>query len=100
MAKLQVFGESLNKVKSSIPLDVNDTEAKMLIIEDKLNDILSKTSLGFFDLAEIDEKFNELDGMSSEVNNLMSELNNSVAEYQIHVNGEWATWICKFKDPG
>ena len=100
MAKLQVFEESLNKVKSSIPLDVNATEAKMLIIKDKLNDILSKTSLGFFDLAEIDEKFNELDGMSNEVNNLMLELNISVAEYQIHVNGEWATWIGKFKDIG
>src|SRR3972149_1759163 len=72
----------------------------MLIIKDKLNDILSKTSLGFFDLAEIDEKFNELDGMSNEVNNLMLELNISVAEYQIHVNGEWATWIGKFKDIG
>ena len=101
MTKLQVFEALLNKVKSSIPVAVSSTEGKMLIIKDKLNDTLSKTSERFYDSSELDEKFNELDpGISNEISNLMSELDVTLREYQIYVNCEYSTWIGKFKDIG
>jgi hypothetical protein len=101
MKRLQVFEELLNKVKSSIPVVVSSTEGKMLIIKDKLNDTLSKTSARFYDSSELDEKFNELDpGISNEIDSLMSELNVTLGEYQIYVNCEYSTWIGKLKDIG
>jgi hypothetical protein len=101
MTKLQSFESLLNEVKSSIPVAVSSTEAKMLIIKDKLNDTLSKTSETLYDSAELDKKFNELDpGMSNEIDALMSELNVTLGEYQAYVNCEYSTWIGKFTDTG
>jgi len=101
ITKLQVFESLLNKVKSGIPIDVSSTEGKMLMIKDKLDDTLSKTSARFYDLSELDEKFNELDkGISNEINNLMSELNVTLIEYQVYVNSEYSAWIKKLKDIG
>ncbi len=100
-ARLQVLEWSLNKVKNSIPIDVSSTEGKMLTIKDNLNDILSKTSAGLYDSAELDEKLNELDKkINNEIDNLMSKLNVSLEEYQIYVNGEYSTWIGKLADIG
>ncbi len=73
----------------------------MLTIKDNLNDILSKTSAGLYDSAELDEKLNELDKkINNEIDNLMSKLNVSLEEYQIYVNGEYSTWIGKLADIG
>jgi len=100
-ARLQVLEWSLNKVKNSIPINVSSTEGKMLTIKDKLNDILSKTSAGLYDSAELDEKLNELDKrINNEIDNLMYKLNVSLEEYQIYVNGEYSTWIGKLADIG
>lgn len=100
-ARLQVLEWSLNKVKNSIPIDVSSTEGKMLTIKDNLNDILSKTSAGLYDSAELDEKLNELDKkINNEIDSLMSKLNVSLEEYQIYVNGEYSTWIGKLADIG
>ncbi len=100
-ARLQVLEWSLKKVKNSIPLDISSTEGKMLTIKDNLNDILSKTSAGLYDSAELDEKLNELDKkINNEIDNLMSKLNVSLEEYQIYVNGEYSTWIGKLADIG
>ena len=101
VTRLQIVELSLNKVKSSIPLDVSGTEGKMLIIKDKLNDTLSKASARVYDLSEVDEKLNELDNdISNETNTLMSELNVSLEGYQMYVNCEYSTWIRKLKDIG
>ena len=99
--RLQVFEWSLNKVKSSIPIDVSSTEGKMLIIKDKLNDTLSKTPAKFYDLSELDEKLNELDkDISNEIDNLMSELDGLLIEYQLYVISEYSTWIRKLEEIG
>jgi hypothetical protein len=101
MTKLQSFEALLNKVKSSIPVAVSSTEGKMLMIKDKLNDTLSKTSERFYDSSELDEKFNELDpGISKEIDNLMFELDVILGEYQVYVNCEYSTWMGKLKDIG
>jgi hypothetical protein len=99
--RLHVLESLLNKVKSSIPIDVSSTEGKLLIIKDKLNDTLSKTSARFYDLSELDEKFNELDnGISNEIDNLMAELDVTLIKYQIYVSSEYSTWIRKLEEIG
>jgi hypothetical protein len=97
LKKLQVFEEALYKVKGSIPVAVSSTEGKMLIMKDTLNDTLSQTSAGFYDLAELEKEFTEIDkGIIS----LIDELETSVREYQIYVNCEYSNWIGKFQDVG
>jgi hypothetical protein len=99
MTKLQGFEELLNKVKSSIPVEVSSIEGKMLITKDKLNYILSKTTAKFFDPSDLDKIFNELDkDISTDINNLISDLDLLLRKYQIYANGEYSTWIGKFKD--
>ena len=97
MKRLEVFEGSLNKVKSNIPVAVSSTEGKMLIIKDRLNDTLSETSAGFYDLAELDKEFSE---MEQGISNLIQELETLVKEYQIYVNCEYSNWMGKFKDIG
>ena len=97
MKRLKVFEGALNKVKSSIPVAVSSTEGKMLIIKDRLNDTLSETSAGFYDLAELDKEFSE---MEQGISNLIQELETLVKEYQIYVNCEYSNWMGKFKDIG
>jgi hypothetical protein len=73
----------------------------MLIIKDRLNDILTKASKGFLDPSESNEIFNELDkDISNRIDELTSELNVTLAEYHIYVNGEHSTWIGKLRDMG
>jgi len=99
--RLQVLESLLNKAKSSIPLDVSSTEGKMLIIKDRLNDTLAKTSASFYDLSELEEKSKELDkGISNEIDNLMCELDALLKEYQMHVNTEYSAWIKKLEEIG
>lgn len=101
VARLQVFELSLNKVKSSVPVDVSAIEGKMLILKDKLNDTLSNASARFYDPSEINAKLDELDNETSkEINNLMSELNLALEEYQIYINCENSTWTRKLEEIG
>ena len=100
MKRLQVFEESLNKVKSSIPVVVSSTEGKMLVIKDKLNDTLSKGSERFYTSSELDGKFNELDILSTEIDNLVSELDVTSGEYQVFTNCEYSSWTAKLRDMG
>lgn len=101
MAKLQSFEVLLDKVKTTLPVNVGLTEAKMLVIKDKLNDTLSKTSEKSYTTAELDKKFSELDpGLSNEIDNLLSELSVTLGEYHVYVNCEYSTWLGKFGDIG
>ena len=43
ISKLQVFETQLNTVKTNIPLNVSGTDVKMLLIKDKINDILGQS---------------------------------------------------------
>lgn len=97
MKRLQVFEGLLNIVKSNVPVAVSSTEGKMLIIKDMLNDTLSQTSAGFYDLAELDKEFSEIE---QGISNLTDELETLVKEYQIYGNCEYSNWIGKFKDVG
>jgi hypothetical protein len=97
MKRLQVFEGLLNKVKGNVPVAVSSAEGKMLIIKDRLNDTLSQTSAGFYDLAELDKEFSEIE---QGISNLTDELETLVKEYQIYVNCEYSNWIGKFKDIG
>jgi len=98
-AKLQVFEDELDEVKSSLPILWGPFEVKMLMVKDKLNDILSKTSR-LSEASEINTIFNELDSLSHEIDSLAIELNVSVGEYQIFVNCEYSKWFGLFKDMG
>ncbi len=101
MTKLQNFEALLNKAKTTLPVAaaVSSTEAKMLVIKDKLNDTLSKTSERAYAPSELDKKFGELDpGLNNEIDNLMSELSVTLGEYHVYVNCEYSTWLGKFGD--
>jgi hypothetical protein len=87
-------------VKGSVPIDASSIEGKMLMMKDRLNDTLSKTSTGFYEVSEIDDKFDELEKMGNEVENLTFELDVSTKEYHLFVNGEYSTWIGRFNDIG
>jgi len=103
MTKLQNFEALLNKAKTTLPVAaaVSSTEAKMLVIKDKLNDTLSKTSERAYAPSELDKKFSELDpGLSNEIDNLISELSVTLGEYHVYVNCEYSTWLGKFGDMG
>jgi hypothetical protein len=101
IAKLQNFEALLNKAKTTLPVAVSSTEAKMLIIKDKLNDTLSKTSERSYEASELDKKFNELDpGLNNEIDALISELSVTLGEYQVYINCEYSTWLGKFGDMG
>jgi hypothetical protein len=99
-AKLHVFEGELNEAKSGLPISCGTIESKTLIIKDKLDDILSKTSTRLDDITEIDQIFTELESMSKEIDNLEFELNISISEYQIFVTCENSKWIGQFKDIG
>ena len=99
-AKLQIFEDELDEVKRSLPISCGPFEVKMLMIKDKLNDVLSKTSARLSEASEINAIFNELDSLSHEIDNLAMELNVSVGEYQIFVNCEYSKWFGMFKDIG
>lgn len=100
MTKLQVFEDSLNKVKSTIPVAVSSTEGKMLVIKDKLDDTLSKSSERFYTSSELDAKFKELDMLSAEIDSLASELDVTLEEYQVFTNCEFSSWTGKLRDMG
>ena len=99
-AKLQIFEDELDEVKRSLPISCGPFEVKMLMIKDRLNDVLSKTSTRLSEASEINAIFNELDSLSHEIDNLAMELNVSVGEYQIFVNCEYSKWFGMFKDIG
>lgn len=103
MTKLQNFETLLNKAKDTLPVAaaVSSTEAKMLIIKDKLNDTLSKTSEKSYIGAELDKKYSELDpGINNEIGALISELSVTLGEYQVYINCEYSAWLGKLGDTG
>ena len=100
-AKLRAFENQLNTVKTSIPVVVSSPEGKMLVIKDKIEDILKKAKSQFYMEADLDKAFEELDKrVSVEIDDLVLELNNILGEFQIYVNCEYSDWIGKLNDIG
>ena len=99
-AKLQISEDELAEVKNSLPISCGPFEVKILMINDRLSDILSKTSTRLEDSSEIDKIFSDLDSLSRDIDNLMLELYTAVGEYQIFVNCEYSKWLGMFKDIG
>jgi hypothetical protein len=101
IGRLQTFEETLNTVKSSIPVDVTSVDGKMVIIKDKLNDTFNKAVAGYYEASEVDRKFDELDkGLSVEIEGLFSELDIILREYHTLVNCEYSSWVGKLKAVG
>ena len=98
--RLQNFEATLKNVQESLPVDISDIEGKMLILKDRLTDTFSKTAKGVYEPSEIDDAFNELEAASKEVDNLTAELDVSLKAYQMLVEGEYSTWIGRFRDIG
>ncbi len=100
LQKLGAFETTLKQVRENLPVDVSDIEGRMLILKDRLNDTLDKTSKAIFEPSEIDDTFDELDETSKEVDNLATELDVSLRAYAILVEGEYSTWTGRFRDIG
>jgi len=99
--RAQDFEALLDKVKATLPVAIGSTEAKILIVKDKLDDTLNKTEKSYATAAELDKKFSELDpGLSQEIDALISELSVTLGEYQVYINCEYSTWLGKFGDMG
>ena len=98
--KLGNFESTLEKVQETLPVDVSSLKGKMLILKDRLNYMLTKTSNEGYEPSEIDEAFNDLETTSKELDDLTAELDLSLKAYQVLVEGEYSTWIGKFQDIG
>lgn len=100
-AELKEFETNLNKVKTSIPVNVASPEGKMIVLNDKLNDILNKAGSSFFTEADLDHIYEDLNKKTSQdIKDLSVELNQILGEYQIFVNGEYSDWSGKLKHAG
>jgi hypothetical protein len=99
--RLQVIDWSLNKVKSSIPLDVSSIEGRTQTIKNKLDDIIKKVQDKFYNLSELNEKFDEVDkDIRNEIDKLMIDLDASLEQYQKFVYSECSAWIRKLEEIG
>jgi len=98
--RLQTFEVTLKTVQENLPMDVSAIEGKMLILKDRLTDTIEKTTKAVFEPSEIDDAFEELEATSKEVDNLTIELDSSLKSYQMLVEGEYTTWIGRFRDIG
>jgi hypothetical protein len=101
MARLKVFEGNLLAVKDGIPVDVANVEGRMLIIKDKLEDVLAKAASRYYDSYESDKKFDELDKqMSVEIEALFTDLDTILREYHTLVNCEFTSWIGRVNAAG
>ncbi len=99
--ELNDFKSKLGEVKTSIPVNVSSPEGKMVIIKDKLDDILKKSLTSFYAEANLDRLYQELDKkISLEIKDLSDELNTILFEYQTMITGEYSDWSGKLKDAG
>jgi len=99
--RLQVIDWSLNKVKSSVSLDVSSIEGRTLIVKSKLDNIISNVQDNLYDLSELNEKFDEVDtDLRNEIDKLMSDLETSLVQYQIFVYSEYSSWVRKLEEIG
>jgi len=101
LARLATFEGNLKAVQDGIPVDVTSVEGKMLIIKDKVNDTFAKASARFYDSAEFDRKYDELNKvLSVEIEGLFSELDVILREYHTLVNVEYSAWMSRLKAVG
>ena len=99
--RLQVIDWSLNKVKSSIPLDVSSIEGRMQTNKNKLDDIIKKVQDNFYNLSELNEKLDEVDtDIRNEIDKLLIDLDAALERYQKLVYSECSTWIQNFEEIG
>jgi len=98
--KLYVAEEEVAEVKNNLPIPCGPFEVKLMMVSDRLNEILSKTTLRLDDASEIDKIFSDLDSLSRDLDSLMAELDVAVGEYQVFVNCEYSKWVGVFKDIG
>ncbi|MHA1552412.1 MAG: hypothetical protein ACTSQC_10770, partial [Candidatus Heimdallarchaeaceae archaeon] len=99
--RLQVLDWSLNKVKISIPLDVGSIERRTQVTKERLDDIIKKVETNFYNLDELNQKFDEVDNdIRIEIEKLMADLDFSLLQYHRFVFGECSTWIQEFNEIG
>jgi hypothetical protein len=98
-SKLQLFEDDMFEVKNRVPFFFGPYEVKLLMIRDKLNRVLDKTTART-EPADVDAIFNELDGLSRDIDNLSAELDVALSEFQIFINCEYSKWVGQFKDMG
>jgi len=99
--RLQVIDWSLNKVKSSIPLDVSSIEGRMQTNKNKLDDIIKNVQDNFYSLSELYEKLDEVDkDIRNDIDKLMIDLDASLEQYQKFVYSECSAWIRKLEEIG
>ena len=99
-SKLLIFEDEVDEVKRNLPISTGPFEVRIMMVRDRLNDVLSKASDRLENSSQIETIFQEIDSLSKEIDKLSAELNAAVAEYQIFVNCEYSKWLGTFKDIG
>jgi hypothetical protein len=100
VSKSQVLVDQLNNVEANIPVDVSSPKGKILIMQDSLQDTLKKSENNFYELAELNQKYADLEKLDKDLDDITLELNTILSEYQIFVNCEYSNWIGKLRDIG
>lgn len=99
-AKLASFQAVLTKAKT-VPADVKVPEGKFHLIQDTLNDIITKTAERHYEPSELDEKYRLMrDKMTVDIDTLTPELSKVLEQYQLKVNYEYATWLKRLREIG
>ena len=100
MDRLKIFEGQLDNVKENIPVDVSSPEGKMLVIKDSLEDTLKKSAMHYYEVADLNQKLEELGKLNKNIDGLELELNVILSEYQIFVTCEFSDWIGKLRGSG
>jgi hypothetical protein len=98
--RLKIFEDQLNDVKKNIPVDVSAPEGKMLVIKDSVEDTQKKLALHLYEVADLNQKLDELGKLNKKIDGLEEELNVILSEYQIFVTCEFSDWIGKLQAGG
>jgi len=98
LSQLRSFKKGLSTVKVGLPISVGSIDGRVLLNEDKLGDIIDKSSRKVYDLSSINEKSEELEKVKSQIENLPSELDISLEEYYTRMVYEYLEWTERLKD--
>jgi hypothetical protein len=98
LAKLKAFEPVLEMVKENVPVDVKGPEARMVVLRDRLTEILAKAEARKFKVAETYEVLKELGkGLTEGVNALPPDLDVILEHYQLSMNYLYTVWMKKLR---
>ncbi len=98
MAKVKAFEPVLEMVKENVPVDVKASEAKMVLLKDRLTEIIATAEARKYKVAETYEVLKEVGkGLTEGVNALHTDLDVILEHYQLTMNYSYTAWMKKLQ---